>query len=83
MKAAHLVLAIFLGYFLNDMTRELPMRVMPDARADIAGMNAYELKNDREFRRAVMTVAEEECRTDLRGRKTYFYCNVGGRFDPN
>ena len=51
----------------------------------VAGMDYYVLKNDYDFRRAVMTVAEEECRTDIRLKgkvKTWFYCGNNSRFRP-
>ena len=80
-----LVTSFLLGYFVNDVVTNTQIKLVSEANASVAGMDYYALKNDYDFRRAVMTVAEEECRTDIRLKgkvKTWFYCGNNSRFRP-
>lgn len=78
-----IVLAFFMGYFVGDLVK-LSGRDT-GANAAVAGMSVWQLKADPDFRRAVMAVAEEECKTDIDSRtfKTWFYCGgASSRYAP-
>jgi hypothetical protein len=75
-------LAFFAGYFFNDVTKATGFA--KEANAAVAGMSSSDLRTDPDFRRAVMSIVEEECRTDIDNRtfKTWFYCGATSRFAP-
>lgn len=77
-----IALAFFVGYFANDLTRLSGVSI--NANATVAGMPYWALQADPDFRRAVMSVAEEECRTDINSTatKTWFYCGSASKFKP-
>lgn len=78
-----IVLAFFVGYFVNDLVEF--SQFSRNANAAVAGMSARDLRADLDFRRAVMSVAEEECKTDIDPRtfNTWFYCGgSSSRFAP-
>lgn len=83
-----LIIAFLSGFVTYAALQHLQVRFISEARADVAGMNAYQLQNDRAFREAVKQVVEEECRTDIRFAnnmqtfKTWHYCNPGSQFAP-
>tara|TARA_Y100000588_G_C13769052_1_gene717383 strand:+ start:284 stop:547 length:264 start_codon:yes stop_codon:yes gene_type:complete len=76
--------AFFLGYFVNDLVREAGLNYFSSANADVANMNYFELKRDEAFKKAVMSVAEENCYTDIDSKsfETWFYCGENSRFAP-
>ncbi len=49
MKGLAILTAFLAGYVVNDMVGE----VAPVAHAEVAGMDKYALKRDRDFKRAV------------------------------
>ena len=69
-----IALAFFVGYFCNDISKGGIFTKY--ANAAVAGMSAYDLRNDLDFKRAVMSVVEDECKTDINPRtfQTWFYC---------
>ena len=57
MKIIHVLLMLALiagGYFIRDVVE--PTK---EAQADVAGMDAFDLKNDYEFKRAVRMIVED------------------------
>lgn len=85
-KISYLLATSFLlGYFVNDVFTNNQMKLVSDANAKVAGMNYIALINDYDFRKAVMTIAEDECRTDIRIKgkvKTWFSCGTNSKHDP-
>jgi hypothetical protein len=80
-----LVTSFLLGYFVNDIGINNQIKLVSDANAKVAGMNYIALVNDYDFRKAVMTIAEDECRTDVRIKgkvKTWFSCGENSKHDP-
>jgi len=89
MNSKRLILTAFLGGFLACGALQFAsIRVVAEARADVAGLNAYQLENDPAFRQAVKNVVEQSCKTDLRfsddrqNIRTWHYCNPGSRYAP-
>jgi hypothetical protein len=80
--------AFFSGFFACGALQFSSLRLIPEARADVAGMSTYQLENDPAFRQAVKNVVEQSCRTDLKlsnggqNVQTWHYCNPGSRFAP-
>jgi len=72
-------LVFFIGYFIGSFSQIVGAGFTNEAKATVSGMSAWDLRNDPDFKRAVMSIAEEECKTDIDPRtfKTWFYC--GGR----
>ena len=82
-----LVIAFLAGYFVSDITNDIGINFISDVAADVAGMDYYDLKGDYAFKKAVMSIAEEECRTDIRfsaknNIKTWFYCGSNSSYRP-
>ena len=83
-----IALAFFVGYFLSDVTKSIGMRPISEAHAAVAGMSYLDLKNDWDFKKAVMSIAEEQCRTDVRqasvnsNLRTWFYCGDSSAYAP-
>jgi hypothetical protein len=71
------VTAASLGYVANDAVRELGFVGTGAAHAEVAGMSYYELRRDRDFRRAVEEIAEEAARDLIAG------CAVDGYVDDD
>jgi hypothetical protein len=71
-----IALSFFVGYFVNDMFNMDGIRPISVAHARVAGMSYLDLKNDQDFKKAVMSIAEEQCRSDVNfnTRNTWFYC---------
>jgi len=71
-----IALAFFVGYFVCDVTQTVGLSFTSEAKATVAGMSAYDLKNDPDFKQAVMSIAEDECKTDINSKtfQTWFYC---------
>ena len=71
-----IALAFFAGYFVSDVTQNIGLGFTSEAKATVAGMSAFDLKNDPDFKQAVMSIAEDECKTDIDSKsfKTWFYC---------
>lgn len=89
MKLKAIALAAFVaGFFASSGFQLAGVRLLPEARADVAGMSTYQLEHDAAFRQAVMNVVEEECKTsvrfssDMKNVQTWHYCNRGSRFAP-
>jgi hypothetical protein len=84
-KISYLLLTSFLlGYFINDVVSTKQIKLISNANAKIAGMNYSALMNDYDFKKAVMTIAEDECRTDIDPKTftTWFYCNENSKHNP-
>jgi hypothetical protein len=83
-----LTITFFAGFLTCAALQHLQVRFISEAKADVAGMIAYQLQNDRAFREAVKQVVEEECKTDIKFYnnmqtfKTWHYCNPGSQFAP-
>jgi hypothetical protein len=80
-----LVTSFLLGYFVNDVVSNNQIKFVSDANAAVAGMDYYALENDYDFRRAVMTVAEEECFSgvNLKTKMTSFWCGNTSKHKPS
>ena len=64
-KILVVITAFSLGYVLNDLT-EGNVQLIPEARADVAGMSAIDLAGDNAFKEAVKTVVEDKCYVTIR-----------------
>jgi hypothetical protein len=89
MKLKAIIVAAFFGGFLVSSALQFSsLRLIPEARADVAGMGTYQLENDPAFRQAVKNVVEQSCRTDLKfwnngaNFRTWHYCNPGSQYAP-
>ena len=78
-----LTFSFFLGYVASGLINQNP--IISAANASITNMSYSELVRNRDFRKAVMAVAEEECRTDIRLKgkvKTWFSCGNNSSYAP-
>lgn len=50
-----------LGYMVSDLNKESTLSLFPQAHADVAGMDAYDLRSDYDFKKAVRYVVENNC----------------------
>jgi hypothetical protein len=66
MKKSKILLLFLAGYFAHDVVTQFT----PVAVAEVAGMNHYELKRDRDFKKAVKKVVSGNCYVD----GEYIYC---------
>ncbi len=58
------VFTIFsVGYIMNDIVKEAHMELIDKANAEVAGMDAYDLIYDYDFRNAVEDIVED-CEVD-------------------
>ena len=75
MKPA-IAIAFLAGYFVSDITNDIGFSFIFDVTADVAGMDYYDLKSDYDFKRAVMTILEENCAASIRrcDLKTWHWC---------
>ena len=70
MNRALLIIAAFsFGYVLNDLT-EGEVKIIPELNAEVAGMDYYDLRRDRDFKKAVQYVVSGNCYID----DNYIYC---------
>ena len=77
--------AFLLGYLLSDVLNQNGTNpLVSQANAAVLSSNWRVLVKDKDFRIAVMRVAEEECQTDIHRRtfKTWFYCGENSRYAP-
>lgn len=74
------VALILVGYALNDFADHIGAAMVPEARS-----SGFDLYRDREFRKTVMKIVEEECRTDIDRNtfRTWFHCGPNSRFAPS
>ena len=79
-----LAVSFLLGYFVSDFTSNNQIKLVSEANAKVAGLNYSELINDYDFKKAVMTIAEDECRTDIHPETftTWFYCDENSKHNP-
>jgi len=79
-----IAIAFLAGYFVSDVINHAGIDVISEARADIYGMDYYDLKSDSDFKRAVMSIVEENCRTDIRvsDHRTWHYCGSNSSYAP-
>jgi len=79
-----IAIAFLAGYFVSDVINNTGINIIPEARADIFGMDYYDLKNDSDFKRAVMSIVEENCATSIRASdfKTWHYCGPNSSYAP-
>jgi hypothetical protein len=52
----YILLAFFSGYFISDVIINNENGFMPNAKADVGGMDYYDLRRDRDFVKAVKYV---------------------------
>jgi hypothetical protein len=70
MNRTLLIIAAFsFGYVLNDLT-EGNVKIIPELNAEVAGMIHYDLRRDRDFKKAVKYVISGNCYVD----SDYIYC---------
>ena len=63
-----LCLTVFsLGYVMNDILRENNINLVSQVSAEVDGMDYSDLKRDRDFKRAVRSVVEYNCRSESDG----------------
>ena len=79
-----IAIAFLTGYFLSDVINDLGIKVISETRADIYGMDYYDLKSDSDFKRAVMSIVEENCATSIRAsdHRTWHYCGSNSSYAP-
>ena len=79
-----IAIAFLAGYFISDVTNDLGVNFISSLNADVAGMSYCNLESDYDFKRAVMSIVEENCRTDIRRSdlKTWHYCGSNSRYAP-
>jgi hypothetical protein len=79
-----IAVAFLTGYFLSNVINDLGIKVISETRADIYGMDYYDLKSDSDFKRAVMSIVEENCATAIRvsDHKTWHYCGSNSSYAP-
>jgi len=72
MKFKYLLIgfAFLSGYVANDILHSLEIPVVTEANADVAGMDYYDLRRDRDFKKAVRYVINGSCYVD----NQYVYC---------
>ena len=51
-----LAFAFLMGYFISDIVDTFDTGLVSHANADVAGMSHFELKQDRDFQKAVRSV---------------------------
>lgn len=75
-----IAIAFLAGYFVNGVI----VSFISEARADIYGMDYYDLKSDYDFKRAVMTIVEENCATSIRRSdlRTWHWCGSNSSYKP-
>lgn len=60
MNKIMLLIAVFsLGYMVNDLAEEMNIEWVGTVNAEVAGMDYYGLKRDRDFKRAVRYIVED------------------------
>jgi hypothetical protein len=70
---------------LTFISANLALRSVEPVQAEIDGMDYYDLKRDRDFRRAVKDIVDENCRVDIATKpkiKTWLYCDTNSRYAP-
>ena len=58
-KSVLLFIAFAVGYITADVINSMGVEVVPAIHADVAGMNRYELRRDRDFKHAVEDIVED------------------------
>jgi len=70
MKTTVLIIFVFiLGFTVRDLSTNL----VSNADADVAGMRFGDLKGDRDFRKAVKYIVQQDCYVD--DNYTYILCD--------
>ena len=59
-----LMFGYLLGFYITD-TIKVPLT--QSAKADVAGMNRYDLRYDYEFKNAVKDIIEDDCQVEADG----------------
>ena len=72
-----IAIAFLAGYFVSDVINDVGISFVSEAKADIYGMDYYDLKSDYDFVKAVKYVVTENCHThvNLDTRKTDHHCD--------
>jgi hypothetical protein len=79
----YILLAFFSGYFISDVIINNENGFVPNAKADVGGMDYYDLRRDRDFVKAVKYVVAENCHTHIgknnphvpKGYSTWHHCD--------
>ena len=59
MKKSFLFFVFFcMGYVANDILRDSDIKLIDKVNAEVAGMNYYDLRRDRDFKKAVRYIVE-------------------------
>lgn len=59
MRHLLLALAFLTGYVVHDLTQNLNIGAIHEAKAEVAGMDHYDLKRDLDFKRAVQSIVDD------------------------
>ena len=63
-----LFLTIFsFGYVTSDLLRDNKINLIGEVKAEVAGMDSYDLRYDYDFKRAVRKVVEKYCEVEFYG----------------
>lgn len=61
MKKLGFIVLIFLsGFFVRDLSSV----IVSPVKAEVAGMDSYDLKGDYDFKKAVKSIVEDSCSVD-------------------
>jgi hypothetical protein len=60
-----IAIAFLAGYFVSDVINDVGISFVSEAKADINGMDYYDLKSDYDFVKAVKYVVTENCHTHV------------------
>lgn len=71
-KVMVLALVFSFGYIANDIIKESNISVISSAKADVAGMDAYDLRTDYDFKKAVKHIVSN-CWVDVSGESISCY----------
>jgi hypothetical protein len=80
-----IVMAFLTGYFISNVIGGTGMSFISQANAKLSDMSYYDLQDNYDFKNAVMSIVEKNCRTDIRPSdfKTWHYCGDNSRFSPS
>ena len=80
-----ILMAFLVGYFVSNVISGTGMSFIRQANAKLSDMSYYDLQDNYDFKNAVMSIVEKNCRTDIRPSdfKTWHYCGDNSRFSPS
>lgn len=61
------ITAFLFGYVTSDVVNNVNNGFISDAKAEVAGMSYYDLRRDRDFKKAVRYIVNSDCTVNLSG----------------